>query len=177
MWPFSIFQYKNLGNASNAGKVHASLAQVLETPLAAQISYNPNLIAKLKRDNQELIAIHTLIHEAVASSRFTLAADNLIVFQRVFRSHVLVENVQFYFYLEKLLKNHAEEKSYVHSLRKDMNVFVNEVSIFCDKWITHPVTALTQNAFIAELQDIGVALTSRIELEESTLYTFYVESL
>jgi hypothetical protein len=58
-----------------------------------------------------------------------------------------------------------------------MNGIAGAVSGFCEKWITNPVTPVSQATFTAELQGIGGALTSRVELEETTLYTLYVKSL
>jgi hypothetical protein len=186
MWPFSIFQSKPQPQpkpkalTSPIPKTVTSVAHAAPSaaPVAsAGIPFNPNLIDKLKGDHQELFAIYTRLHEAATSARFTKITDDIIVLRRVFNGHILLENVRFYVYLERLLKNHPEEKNYVHSLRKDMNGIANAVSTFCEKWITNPVTTLTQAAFTAELQGIGGALTSRVELEESTLYTLYVESL
>lgn len=186
MWPFSIFksapapQPKAKNNqaprqVTPAPTTATTVAAV--TPSSAGISFNPNLIAKLKDDHQDLFAIYTRLHEAGISARFTKITDDLIVLRRAFNGHILLENVRFYVYLERLLKNHSEERNYVHSLRKDMNGIASAVSTFCDKWITNPVSAKTQAEFNNELQGIGGALTARVELEESTLYTLYVESL
>jgi hypothetical protein len=187
MWPFSIFQSKPKPQAlfqaparSNPQPKPAAPAVTSAAPIPAPsvgISYNPNLIAKLKDDHQELFAIYTRLHESGISSRFAKITDDLVILRRAFHGHILLENVRFYVYLEKLLKNHVDEKNYVHTLRRDMNGIASAVSSFCDKWITNPVSAHTQAEFNAELQGIGGALTSRVELEESTLYTLYVESL
>ena len=185
MWPFSIFQSKPtakpLMQARTSPPVKSAIPEVTNiVPVpapAAGISYNPNLIAKLKDDHQELFAVYTRLHESATSARFTKITDDLIVLRRAFNGHILLENVRFYVYLERLLKDHPEEKNYVHSLRKDMNGIASAVSSFCEKWITTTVTTFTQATFAAELQGIGGALTSRVELEETTLYTLYVESL
>lgn len=185
MWPFSPRQSKPAAQplvqarpnppAQRVVPVVANLAPVAAPSVG--ISFNPNLIAKLKGDHQDLFAIYTRLHESATSGRFAKITDDLIVLRRAFNGHILLENVRFYVYLEKLLKDHPEEKNYVHSLRKDMNGIASAVSGFCETWITSTVTPLTQAVFTAELQGIGGALTSRVELEETTLYTLYVESL
>jgi Hemerythrin HHE cation binding domain len=187
MWPFSIFQSKAVAQPlfqastnATAKSVAPAAAKPVPVPVPAPavgITYNPNLIAKLKDDHQELFAVYTRLHESATSARFAKITDDLIVLRRAFNGHILLENVRFYVYLEKLLKEHPEEKNYVHSLRKDMNGIAGAVSSFCERWITQPVTTLTQSTFTAELQGIGGALTSRVELEETTLYTLYGESL
>lgn len=189
MWPFSLFQSKPAAQPAMqartnpvAKSVVPAAAKHVPVPVpvpapAVGISYNPNLIAKLKDDHQELFAVYTRLHESATSARFAKITDDLIVLRRAFNGHILLENVRFYVYLERLLKDHPEEKNYVHSLRKDMNGIASAVSGFCERWITQPVTNLTQSTFTAELQGIGGALTSRVELEETTLYTLYVESL
>jgi Hemerythrin HHE cation binding domain len=185
MWPFSLFQSKPKAQSlmqaqpkPTAKSVPPAVASIIPVPTpAVGIAYNPNLIAKLKDDHQDLFAIYTRLHESGISSRFAKITDDLIALRRAFNGHILLENVRFYVYLEKLLKEHPEERSYVHSLRKDMNGIAMAVSTFCDKWIATPVTSATQSAFNVDLQDIGGALTSRVELEETTLYTLYVESM
>lgn len=189
MWPFSLFQTKSVAQPSFQAQTNAAAKSV--APAAAKhvpvpvpvpapavgITYNPNLIAKLKDDHQELFAVYTRLHESAINGRFAKITDDLIVLRRAFNGHILLENVRFYVYLERLLKEHPEERNYVHSLRKDMNGIASAVSNFCESWITQQVTALTQSTFTAELEGIGGALTSRVELEETTLYTLYVESL
>ena len=187
MWPFSprksktaaqpLMQARANPPAKSAFPAAASMAPVPVPAPSTGITYNPNLIAKLKDDHQELFAVYTRLHESATSARFTKITDDLIVLRRAFNGHILLENVRFYVYLERLLKEHPEERSYVHSLRKDMNGIASAVSNFCESWITQQVTALTQSTFTAELEGIGGALTSRVELEETTLYTLYVESL
>lgn len=183
MWPFSIFQSKSQPKAQNnpppKNIVPSAPAPAVApvAPASIGIPFNPNLIAKLKGDHQDLFAIYTRLHDSGISARFAKITDDLIVLRRTFNGHILLENVRFYVYLEKLLKNHSEERKYVHSLRKDMNGIAGAVSTFCDKWITNPVSAKTQAEFNTELQGIGGALTARVELEESTLYTLYVESI
>jgi Hemerythrin HHE cation binding domain len=184
MWPFSPRQSKPIAQPllqvrpnPPAKSVAPAVDMVPVPPPAVGISYNPNLIAKLKGDHQDLFAVYTRLHESATSARFAKITDDLIVLRRAFNGHILLENVRFYVYLERLLKDHPEEKNYVHSLRKDMNGIASAVSGFCEKWITNPVAPITQAAFTAELQGIGGALTSRVELEETTLYTLYVESL
>lgn len=179
MWPFSLFQSKpEVKRALIPKSVMPTVVTEKQIPPSSTgITYNPNLIAKLKGDHQELFAIYTRLHDSGLSSRFAKITDDLVVLRRAFNGHILLENVRFYVYLEKLLKNQPEEKNYVHSLRKDMNGIANAVSTFCEKWITTPVTPATQAAFNAELQGIGGALTARVELEETTLYTLYVDSL
>jgi hypothetical protein len=183
MWPFSPRQSKPVvqppvqARPSLPAKSVAPAATSMVLVPSVGISYNPNLIAKLKGDHQELFAVYNRLHESAMSALFAKITDDLIVLRRAFSGHILLENVRFYVYLEKLLKDHPEEKNYVHLLRKDMNGIAITVSGFCEKWITNPVTTLTQSGFTAELQSIGGALTSRVELEETTLYTLYVESL
>jgi hypothetical protein len=185
MWPFSLFKSETQARpqpfvhsipASKNFPPAAPVAAPL-VPTPAGISFNPNLIAKLKDDHQDLFAIYTRLCDSGKASKFTKITDDLIVLRRAFNGHILLENVRFYVYLEKLLKNHSEERNYVHSLRKDMNGIASAVGGFCEKWITNPVSAQTQSEFNAELKGIGGALTARVELEESTLYTLYVESL
>lgn len=141
------------------------------------IAYDPGLIAKLKDDHAALFALHRALCEAVASGRYETIPDDLLSFRRAFQTHLLVESVRFYIYLDKLLVGNPEELAYARSLKHEMNSITKTVGAFIEKWSTRPPTSTTAAAFFEQLHAIGEAFAQRVEVEESTLYTLYVESL
>jgi hypothetical protein len=183
VWPSSIFS----GKAKVAEKttfvekhIGTNGVGVFDTPVvlkAAGIGYHPKLIDKLKGDHRELFAIYGRLCESTNSSQFLKITEELIFLRRTFTHHILLEDVRFYVYLENLLKDRTTERNYVRTLKRDMAGISIAVSSFCEKWIATPVTAFNENVFGDHLLMIGNALTTRVELEESTLYTLYVESI
>lgn len=149
----------------------------LQESLVIGIRFNPNLISKLKGDHLLLFQIYDRLVDCDDSFSSNKTYQNLILLRRAFQQHILVEDVRFYTYLEKLLKDKETERQYVRALRRDMSGISLAVAVFCDKWIKIPVVNDNKVIFYEELKQIGKALTSRIKLEESSLYTLYVESI
>ncbi len=141
------------------------------------IAYDPTLIDKLKDDHAALFALHRTLFESVAANRFDAIPDDLLLFRRAFQTHLLVESVRFYIYLEKLLVANPDELAYARSLKHEMNGIAKTVGSFIETWSTRPPTAQTARTFVEQLNAIGQAFAQRVEVEESTLYTLYVESL
>ncbi len=141
------------------------------------IAYDPTLIGKLKSDHVELVTLYTRLLTAATSARPASIPDDLVHFRRAFQSHILLENVRFYVYMDRLLATHPEEREYVRSLRKDMNGISKAVAEFIHTWVTSPPDASTLATFEEQLKGVGAALTARVQLEESSLYTLYAASL
>ena len=143
-------------------------------PLSTAVPYRPELVDKLKADHQELFRIYHRMADAAQQHKTDGIAADLAAFRRAFQSHILVENVSFYVYLERILAHSPEELGYVRALRKDMNGIAKAVSDFIHAWTTQPPTAHTAGRFAEQLSGIGKALVARVELEESSLYVLYV---
>jgi hypothetical protein len=147
------------------------------TATSAGVTYDANLIEKLKGEHAEMLAVYTRILLSASAGRIDAIAEDLIAFRRLFQGHILLENVRFYVYLDRLLADHPSEREGARTLRKDMNGIAKAVAEFIYHWSSVAPTNETLPAFTAQLQGIGAALVARIELEESTLYTLYAESL
>lgn len=142
--------------------------------LSTVVPYRPELVDKLKADHQELFRLYQRMTDAVQQHKMDSIPADLAAFRRAFQSHILVENVSFYVYLERILAHTPEELSYVRALRKDMNGIAKTVSDFIQTWTTQPPSAHTAGRFSEQLSGIGQALVTRVELEESSLYVLYV---
>lgn len=137
------------------------------------IAYDPELIDKLKADHVELFRLHRSLHEAATAARFDAIPEALLEFRRAFQSHLLVESVRFYIYLERLLAGNADELAYARSLKQEMNGIAKGVTAFIDTWSVEPPGAATVRAFLTQLDAVGHAFAQRTSVEESTLYTLY----
>jgi Hemerythrin HHE cation binding domain len=180
VWPLSMFKGETKVARKSTIIEESNEAEVRDAPVllkAAGITYHPTLIDKLKDDHQELFAIYGRLCESTNDKRFVKIAEDLIFLRRAFTKHILVEDVRFYVYLENLLKELPNERNHVRTLKRDMAGISMAVSTFCEMWISTPVTTLNESVFGDHLLKIGNALTTRVELEEKTLYTLYVESL
>jgi len=156
---------------STVSKRRAAAAPVVG---ASSMPYRPELVDKLKADHQDLLDIYARLSAAAQMGHTAHIAEDLMAFRRGFQNHILVENLNFYVYLERILANRPEELGYVRSLRQDMNGIAKVVADFIHTWISQPPTAQTVGQFETELTVMGQALSARIELEESRLYVLYV---
>lgn len=141
------------------------------------ISYDPNLVTKLKDDHKEMIVIYSRLLKDAQTAQIDSIRDDLVLFRRIFQGHILMESVRFYVYLDRLLAHHESVRDEARAVRKDMNGIAKAVADFIHNWMTIPITVQTLPLFIEQLQGIGAALVARVELEESTLYTLYTETL
>ena len=157
--------------------VSYSLPPVVPAATTGGISYDPNLVAKLKGDHAEMITIYSRLLGAAQTGAVATIREDLILFRRVFQGHILMESVRFYVYLDRLLANHDTVRDEARAVRKDMNGIAKAVADFIHNWLTIPITAQTLPTFIEQLQGVGAALVGRVELEERTLYTLYTETL
>ena len=137
------------------------------------ISYDAKLVDKLKEDHQELIRLYTAIKQSAADGRFNELPDLLSDFKMLLQNHFALENVRFYVYVQQRWIHDAETSEFIAELRKEMNNIARAVMKFVETYIAAQPTYDTVATFNAELDQIGAALTKRVQLEESHLYSLY----
>lgn len=137
------------------------------------IAYDPALVGALKDDHLELVRIHAAIKKAVAESRFGDIRDLLSNFKLAFQTHIAVENVRFYVYVQQHAALDADTSNFIADVRKEMNSIARAVMKFVDTYMTAPPTPASAPGFNNELDQIGSVLVQRVQLEESRLYSLY----
>ena len=138
------------------------------------IAYDAVLVDRLKEDHQELVRIFTAIKTAAGEGRFNQLPELLSGFKLAFQTHVMLENVKFYVYLQQHCAQDTETSSFVSEVRKEMDGIARAVVKFVN---THTATVHTHDTvagFNAELDNIGAVLLRRVQLEESRLYSLYL---
>ncbi len=140
---------------------------------SAGIAYDPELVNALKHDHQELVSIYTTIKSAAAESRYGDIRDLLSHFKLSFQTHIAVENVRFYVYVQQHAALDADTSNFIADVRKEMNGIARAVMKFVETYMTVPPTPSTVTGFNAELDEIGAVLVQRVKLEESRLYSLY----
>jgi regulator of sigma D len=177
-WFFSFFSPKRIPKPVHAPiQIKPPSFPSAQSSEARGLRYDPSLIGKLKKDHEELFVIFDQLNIALKKSDFHRVTVKLYELRIAFTGHILVEEVRFYVYFSRLKGLQEEEKRYVKALRDDMRGITNVLVAFCEKWVSSGITHASSLAFEQELGGVGAALTSRVDLEESTLYTLYVESL
>ena len=144
-----------------------------EPALHTGISYDALLIDKLKEDHQELVKLFTAIKSAASEGHFAEIQKILHEFKLALQTHLAVENVRFYVYVQQIYANDVDTSDFISGLRTEMNGIARVVMKFTEKHGAVPLTHATVANFLAELDEIGAVLVKRVQLEESRLYSLY----
>jgi len=142
---------------------------------STNISYKPQLIENLKADHLNLLDIYNDIKLASENNDFKTVEDYLIIFRNELEDHLLKENINLYIYLSHLLKNDPSNSGVIAGFRKEMDAIASIVLKFLVKYESIVTDEDLQEGFAKEFGVIGEVLGTRIQREESTLYTLYAK--
>ena len=138
------------------------------------IRYDHQLIGKLKEDHQELFEIFTEIKAAASIGHFKRIPAKLAEFKLSLLSHIALENVRLYVYIQQSYAQNADVSDFVAGLRAEMNGIARAAVKFAEKYAETPPVASTSADFVSALEEIGTVLVKRVQLEESRLYSLYL---
>jgi len=144
-----------------------------DVPPTEGIRYDPDLIGALKADHQVLLEHYQRIADKAAEKRFREVRSELGQFKTLFHSHILVENVKLYVYLNHNLEIDQGRSEMVRGMRREMRHIGKAVNQFIDTYDVWPWSDELASGFPKALEQIGAALSDRIETEESSLYPLY----
>ncbi len=163
------------GNTARAAAAKSSglASSGLDQPLAL-ISYDAELISKLKTDHAELFRLFGELKSAADRGECSLVPDLLRTFRLTLQTHLMLENVKFYAYLRQTIGTNSQQDNFVVDVKKEMDGIARVVVGFTKTYGTEAVVAEKLEAFKHELEGIGAVLTKRVQLEESRLYTLYL---
>lgn len=140
-----------------------------------KINYKPELIDSLKNDHQKLFEIYGDLVNYASTNDFLKIPHKLNELKLALQGHVLVENVHFYVYVQEKHKNDLLNSEFIKDVRREMNTIAKVVVDFVKKYQMKQFNNEVKVGFLEELTGIGEALTQRVEMEESKLYTLYFE--
>lgn len=137
------------------------------------ISFDPTLVGKLKDDHQELLKIYGKIVAAKDNNNYTNMAQLLRDFKFMLQTHLMIENVRFYVYLQQQFVGDPDVVGFVTDVRKEMDGIARSAIKFTNTYAIDSFTDDVKADFAKELNAIGMILVKRIAMEESRLYTLY----
>lgn len=139
------------------------------------ISYDAGLVSKLKEDHQLLFKLYTKIKSVSDSGDYAAIPALLAELKLAFQTHIMLENVKFYVYLQQHLANDEDVSSFLADVRKEMDGIARALMKFIVIYSAPGGLAPEKiENFKTELAGIGGVLAKRVELEESRLYTLYL---
>ena len=142
-------------------------------PPTEGIRYDPELIETLKADHQVLLEHYQRIADKAAEHRFREVRAELGQFKTLFHSHILVENVKLYVYLNHNVEIDQARSEMVRAMRREMRHIGKAVNQFIENYDVWPWSDELASGFPEALEQIGAALADRIETEEASLYPLY----
>lgn len=142
----------------------------------AVVNFDPDFIPKLKEDHRSLLALFVQIKKAYQTRNFDDVKKGLQDFQLALNLHLAIENSKFYAYLRRNLNNGSPELVTMNLFFDEMQDIGKVVTQFLRSYVQADFTAEIEESFGRELESIGVALASRIDREEETLYKLYSPS-
>ena len=138
------------------------------------IRFDPMLIGSLKEDHQTLFRLYGELVQAKDSGNYANVPKLLGEFKFALQTHVMVENVRFYVFLQQQLAGDADTSAFIADVRKQMDGIARAAVKFANTYaVGEPFTPELARGFSADLAAIGDVLTKRVAMEESRLYPLY----
>lgn len=167
-----------LGPTKTSAQVGARAEQVRRDiearPRDGSIRYDPRLVDSLKDDHHTLFRIYSDLVRARDCDEFEAIGLLLYDFKYALQTHLMVENVRFYVYLQQQYSIDRDTSAFIAELRRDMDSIAHTAVKFVNTYASFTeFTPQMKSEFSANLAAIGDVLTKRVALEESRLYTLY----
>ncbi len=169
----------DLFSAMEEGGAPATAAtprQAAETASDSRIPFDDKLIGKLKTDHAELLRLFGEIRAFAECGYLAVLPELLTLFRLTLETHLMLENVRFYAYLQQNFAKDADLMTFLSDVKKEMDSVAHEVMGFTNTYASQCLEPGGAVAFRRELDDIGDVLISRVELEETRLYSLYMPS-
>ncbi len=140
------------------------------------IRFRADLVEKLTSEHRAIVVLYQEINTLFQKGDYLQMRTKLNEFKRMLQGHVIVENVQFYTYLENKLQDDATNLEFIRDVRKEMNGIAHAVVQFTKKYDKASFSDdEIKQSFMQDIEEIGNVLTQRVEMEETQLYTLYEE--
>lgn len=160
----------------NGSEITSEAATEYHTAPGTEIRYAPDLIDSLKNDHQELLGLYGKIQAAFDNKDYPSVAEKLETFRNGLQSHLLIENVRLYIYLDRCLANDASNSELIRGFRREMDDIAKVAMKFLNKYSDIGVDEDLASHFAQDFATIGRVLGERIKKEETVLYPLYLPS-
>jgi len=157
---------KNNTNTKEKTNSHLHLSKNIGVP------YNKDLMETLIKDHKNLVEEFTKIAKLAQGKKYKTLKQNLKAFKVNFEIHNYSEKIQLYLYLKNYYKD-TDNENFIDDMAKSAEEIYKDTYGFLKKYENIEFNDQYLGLFQSELEAIGKILQSRIEIEESELYTLY----
>jgi len=138
------------------------------------LSYNGKLVSMLESDHKKLFELYgELIELYKQDDSFQSVHRKLIDFKMALEIHLMVEDTQLYGYLEQRYSDNKMVLEFIKDVQNEMSLIAEAAILFVRKYTNVRMYRENKDNFLKDLENIGKILTTRIDMEESRLYTLY----
>ena len=136
------------------------------------VPYNDDLIQTLIKDHKSLIEEFNKIVKAAQNKKYKTLKQYLKAFKVNLEIHNYSEKIQLYLYLKNYYKD-TDNEDFIEDMSKSAEEIYKDVYSFLKKYEAIEFNDQYLGLFKSELEAIGRILQSRIEVEETELYSLY----
>jgi len=145
------------------------------TAPGTEIRYDPDLPSRLANEHRIIMGLIDTITQTENGGDYRLSTAQIGRFGITVRQHFVVENTQFYTYLDKLYADHAEFSQLIRETRREANSASKMVSGFLSDYRDGDWDPTRKCRFRKDLHLLRRGLRKRIHTEENDLSLLYVE--
>jgi len=141
------------------------------------LNYNPNLIAMLQSDHQQLFEIYrTLQAQYKIDNSFGAMEPLMNEFKLAFELHLMMEDAQLYGYLRAATLEDDDNHTLVNEMQEQMNSITKKIIKLIHLYGDEKSYQKNVDKLLDDLGNVGMILTQRFNTEEEKLYPLYKEA-
>jgi len=145
------------------------------TAPGTEIRYDPALPNRLADEHRVIMGLIDTITETENGGDYRLITAQIGRLSITVRQHFVMENIQFYTYLDRLYANHAEFSPLIKETRREANTASRMVSGFLSDYRDGDWDHSRKCRLRKDLHLLRRGLRKRIHTEENDLSLLYVE--
>lgn len=142
----------------------------------AGLAYDAGLVDRLKNEHRELARLFMEIKAAASAGQFSKLTVLLLHLKLAFQTHIMLENVKLYAYVQQRCAHDAETLAFIAAGHREADEIARAVKKFVKTYANAQFGHDTIAPFLAELDHIIALVLRRMELEENRLYALYQQA-
>ncbi len=139
----------------------------------SKLAFDSKLIDKFHKDHEELVGHIVNVQKALDKNKEKKAKQFLKQLRIRMLGHFMEEDIKLYWYLKRYYSEHGDISQTIAMFESSIKDIQREVINFLDYYLQE--TQKLDKKFEEKFSEIVQTLSSRIQTEESSLYTLYVK--
>ncbi len=137
------------------------------------VPYNSRLIQKFEKDHKKIVQLAGKIAQAIEEKNRKEITESLKNFKVALLGHFMEEDTALYQYLKEYYKDNPSVYELILEFYSSIKEIQQKLLDFLNKYTREDIRY--DSMFEREFQEIVKTLATRVESEETSLYTLYVK--